>query len=209
MTVENEIVPPAGDVEVLAVVTLGGYFSSEELGDIDIEPVMSALEQIQQDVVRSDDDEHIELVDRAHVTRLEAEVERYKEAAAGNFASVQDVERSRAEVSAHRAEVMAERDALKAENTRLLERIEQLTYDCQVNCSVVNAQQSELTKVRELLTGYRKITDFTRHPVQIATDEYLAHQSAPASKSCSRVNTVSLENDRYMMAPAAKEGSDE
>jgi len=67
-------VPAAGDVEVLAVVTLGGYFSSEELGDIDIEPVMSALEQIQQDVVRSDDDEHIELVDRAHVTRLQAEV---------------------------------------------------------------------------------------------------------------------------------------
>lgn len=62
------------DPEVLATVTLGGYFSSEELGDIDIEPVMSALEQIQQDVVRSDEDAHLELVDRAHVTRLQAEV---------------------------------------------------------------------------------------------------------------------------------------
>jgi hypothetical protein len=62
------------DPEVLATVTLGGYFSSEELGDIDIEPVMASLEQIQQNVVRSDDDEHIELVDRAHLTRLQAEV---------------------------------------------------------------------------------------------------------------------------------------
>jgi hypothetical protein len=66
--------PSGVEPVVLAVVTLGGYFSSEELGDIDIEPVMSALEQIQQDVVRSDDDEHIELVDRAHLTRLQAEV---------------------------------------------------------------------------------------------------------------------------------------
>jgi hypothetical protein len=68
-------VPPVGrEAEVLAVVTLGGYFSSDELGDIDIEPRMPALEQVQQDIVRSDSDEHLELVDRAHVTRLQAEV---------------------------------------------------------------------------------------------------------------------------------------
>jgi hypothetical protein len=63
-----------GEVQVLAVVTLGGYFSSEGLGDIDIEPKMAALEQIQQDVARMHADEHLELVDRANVTRLGAKV---------------------------------------------------------------------------------------------------------------------------------------
>jgi hypothetical protein len=65
--------PAGGEVEVLAVVTLGGYFSSEELGDIDIEPRMAVLEQIQQEVVMTDADEHLELVDRANLTRLQAE----------------------------------------------------------------------------------------------------------------------------------------
>jgi hypothetical protein len=68
--------PVSGDPEVLAVVTLGGYFSSDELGDIDIEPRMQSLERIQQEVVRSDSDEHIELIDRAYATRLQAEVSR-------------------------------------------------------------------------------------------------------------------------------------
>lgn len=63
------------EVEVLAVVTLGGYFSSEELGDIDIEPQMQSLERIQQEVVRSDSDEHIELIDRTHIAPLRAEIE--------------------------------------------------------------------------------------------------------------------------------------
>lgn len=65
-------VPPAGgEVEVLTVVTLGS-FSAEELGEIDIEPQMSALERIQQQVV-TNEDVALELVDRAHVTRLTAE----------------------------------------------------------------------------------------------------------------------------------------
>lgn len=62
------------EAEVLAVVTLGGYFSSEELGDIDIEPRMAVLEKIQQDVVSTYSDEHLELVDIAHVVRLQSEV---------------------------------------------------------------------------------------------------------------------------------------
>lgn len=65
-----------GEPEILAVVTLGGYFSCDELGDIDIEPQMHSLERIQQEVVRSDSDEYIELIDRAHAAQLQAEVSR-------------------------------------------------------------------------------------------------------------------------------------
>ena len=53
--------------EVLAVVTLGGLFhggSGPELGDIDIEPDMRALERVQCELVNSSDDTHIELIDR-------------------------------------------------------------------------------------------------------------------------------------------------
>jgi hypothetical protein len=65
-------VPPAdGEVEVLAVATLGS-FSAEELGEIDVEPQMRTLERIQQQVV-TNEDVSLELVDRAHVTRLQAE----------------------------------------------------------------------------------------------------------------------------------------
>ncbi|MEE4087489.1 hypothetical protein [Pseudomonas viridiflava] len=77
--------PPAlgGEPETLAVVTLG-YFSSEELGDIDIEPQMSVLERIQQELVRSDSDEHLELIDRAHLDKSQLEVERLKSEAEEN-----------------------------------------------------------------------------------------------------------------------------
>lgn len=53
--------------EVLAVVTLAGLFhggSGPELGDIDIEPNMRALERVQCELVNSSDDAHIELIDR-------------------------------------------------------------------------------------------------------------------------------------------------
>lgn len=52
-------------VEVVAVVTLGGIFhggSGPELGDIDIEPSMSALEGIQLAAVHSDEDVHLDLM---------------------------------------------------------------------------------------------------------------------------------------------------
>jgi len=66
-------VPPAGgEVEVLAVVTLGS-FSPEELGDIDVEPQIKTLERLQQQLVTSED-VSLELVDGAHVTRLQTEV---------------------------------------------------------------------------------------------------------------------------------------
>lgn len=79
LRVSAELPPAGGEIEVLAVVALGGYFSSEELGNIDIQPRMAALEQIQQDVVRTDADEHLELVDRAHVIRLQAELTELRE----------------------------------------------------------------------------------------------------------------------------------
>ncbi|QXG42221.1 hypothetical protein [Pseudomonas viridiflava] len=77
--------PPAlgGEPDTLAVVTLG-CFSSEELGDIDIEPQMSVLERIQQERVRSDSDEHLDLIDRAHFDKSQLEIERLQSEAEEN-----------------------------------------------------------------------------------------------------------------------------
>lgn len=69
---------PDGEVEVLATLVLGGAFDSDELGDCDIEWDSGAVEALQQKLVTGFDDVHIELVDRAHVARLQAEVERLK-----------------------------------------------------------------------------------------------------------------------------------
>lgn len=79
--------PPAlgGEPETLAVLTLGGVFDNLELGDNDIGLRAEAVEALQERLVRTSDDVHIELVDRAHVARLQVEVEQ---------------ERRRAEVSA-------------------------------------------------------------------------------------------------------------
>lgn len=72
--------PPSsdGEVEVLATLVLGGAFDSCELGDCDIEWDSDAVDALQQKLVTGFDDVHIELVDRAHVARLQAEVERLR-----------------------------------------------------------------------------------------------------------------------------------
>lgn len=67
--------------EVLAVVTLGGLFhggSGPELGDIDIEPDMRALERVQCELVNSSDDVHIELIDRRILAQHSYELEKWK-----------------------------------------------------------------------------------------------------------------------------------
>lgn len=129
---ESESLPPAGgEVEVLAVVTLGA-FSSVELGEIDIEPQMKALERIQQQVV-TNEDVGLELVDRAHVTRLQAEFkEKYKD---------------------HKRELQKawdERDALKAEVELLHKSNEEYSGAAVQSGMECDRLQSELTKAREL-----------------------------------------------------------
>lgn len=69
----SDVEKAGGEVEVLAVVTLGS-FSAQELGEIDIEPKMKALERIQQQVV-TNEDVVVELVDLAHVVGLKSEIE--------------------------------------------------------------------------------------------------------------------------------------
>ncbi|WP_296187812.1 hypothetical protein [Pseudomonas sp. UBA1879] len=65
-------VPPSGgEMEVLAIVTLGS-FSAEELGEIDIEPQMNTLERIQRQLV-TNEDVSLELVDGAHASRLQTD----------------------------------------------------------------------------------------------------------------------------------------
>lgn len=111
--------PPAlgGDPDTLAVVTLG-CFSSEELGDIDIEPQMSVLERIQQELVRSDSDEHIELIDRAHIAPLQTENAQLRILSADQALNLKRVKRDYVELKAERDQLKARCDELE-ENYRL------------------------------------------------------------------------------------------
>ncbi len=70
--------PPAlgGEPETLAVLMLGGVFDDRELGENDIHWRSEAVEALQEKLVTTSDDVYVELVDRAHVARLQAEVER-------------------------------------------------------------------------------------------------------------------------------------
>lgn len=121
--------PPAlgGEPDTLAVVTLG-CFSSEELGDIDIEPQMSVLERIQQELVRSDSDEHIELIDRAHLAPLQAEIERLKdnvrEVTTYRDNAIKKIERLRNEFTGtekERDQLKARCDGLETERVKALD----------------------------------------------------------------------------------------
>lgn len=139
-------VPPAGgEVEVLACLTSGGkalYFPCPNIewrdGDI-------------------------ELVDRDHVTRLQADCEALA------------IMHTQAQVK-----WCAERDALKAEVKRLHGRLrEEQTYVSEL-AAEHTAMESELTKARELLTHIRDTTAGYAHREKI--DLLIAHQSAPAAK---------------------------
>lgn len=100
----------------------------------------------------------VELVDRAHVTRLQAEIkDLLHNSVKGEVFEV----------------VCKERDALKAE----VERMTVLLHDRSVH---IGALDSELTKALELLTCIR---GQGLNPVTAAAIRtFLAHQSAPAAK---------------------------
>lgn len=127
-----------------------------------------------------------ELVDRAHATRLQAEVER--------LARLEYQSREALKVAnQHTKQVIAERDALIADVEDVRRRTE-MAEICFVNASkLITAQESELTKARELLAEnreamrqYEKDCDeyppFHHNRMIDRVDAYLARQSAPAAK---------------------------
>lgn len=73
---KNAPQPPAlGDsAQTLAKLTLGGLFDHNELGDNDIELETANVEALQLQLVKGFDDVHVDLVSRAHITQLHAEI---------------------------------------------------------------------------------------------------------------------------------------
>ena len=152
-----EPVPPAGgEPEVVAtIVATGGPHDSEDR--------VLAEQQAELPPVGT------ELVDRAHVTRLQAEVERLT---AGSKLLIGDLERRDGTVEALQAELRVTKQAL---NSLKGER---------------DALQAELTKARELLGRILKtgVLSFEGEPSQEQTQlecdvcSYLANRSAPAAK---------------------------
>lgn len=83
---QSEQPEPADGVEVVATALLGGLFhggSGPELGDIDIQLNMPALESLQARIVGSSDDVAVDLITlaahQAEVARLRAQLERWLE----------------------------------------------------------------------------------------------------------------------------------
>lgn len=71
--IERRVAGQASEPETLATLVLGGAFDSTELGDNDIQVDQHLVEALQQRLVKSTDDVHIELVDRAVLDRVTAE----------------------------------------------------------------------------------------------------------------------------------------
>ncbi|MDH0749481.1 hypothetical protein N5D61_24460 [Pseudomonas sp. GD03842] len=137
-------VPPAGDeIEVLAFLTAGGralYFPNPliELADGDIE-----------------------LVDRAHVTRLQAKV-----------AALQ----ARLTVADQRV------DDLQSERDDLNDDLEAAILEAQDWHHKHQTAQSDLTKARELLNAVSAYSQEFPESLEEDVEAFLAHQSAPAAK---------------------------
>lgn len=102
-------------VEVVGFVTLGGLFhggSGPELGDIDIEPDMGALERLQYRTVDGSDDVQLDLMTVAQHQRILAQRDAELEFETGRYIELC------LEHKALKAQLEAERDKLRAELER-------------------------------------------------------------------------------------------
>lgn len=159
------LTPAGGDVEVLGYSVKGNrYMIRRTKGEL-----LEMSENYMGDVL-------IELVDRAHVTRLQAEVERLKQTAE-SWEPIHDDDLTEGETFL---------------NTRLKDAMffptdARTLANIAMHCiREVRATRFELTKARELLTEWLD-SNFTgscpaRNSLRCRTDYALAHQSAPAAK---------------------------
>lgn len=179
--------PPAGDVEVL-IESLERFESEGE------------------DFVKLLDVRDVTALIRAHVTRLTAELAQmttFRDNAAKHIERIRGectaTEKERdgllAELCARAGQIgslAGERDALQSELTKASTFIKVLREQNEEFGQLIELQQSELTKARELLSQFHDVAygGFMDDDHLLRTrrdlDAFLAHQSAPAAKNLTK-----------------------